>query len=347
MAIRKIRKAWWVDIRYERVRYRKRSPDNSRTGAQAYEAYLRRRLTEGVSVEQTIRNQKQRQTFEDFAHHWFETYVKVHNKPSEIKSKQYALKRIVPFFGKSLVGKISALQIDEFKAALAREGLTKKSINNKLAVLRKCLNTAQEWLELDRVPKVRFLKTPPPSFDFLEPDESKLLLSVLEGRWREITLTALNTGLRLGELRGLRWSDINLKNQTLVVRFSLCAVTSTLISPKGNRERRIPLVTSLSHLFEEKSERASGYVFADRWGRPFDKHCYTNALSKACRQAGLRKVSAQTLRHTFASQLAAAGAPLGAIQQLLGHAHITTTMRYAHLSPTTINNAMALLEAKS
>jgi len=57
-----------------------------------------------------------------------------------------------------------------------------------------------------------------------------------------------------------------------------------------------------------------------------------------------RRIGWHALRHTFASQLAMRGAPLSAIQQLLGHSNIQTTMRYAHLSPSTLNETIMLLE---
>lgn len=70
------------------------------------------------------------------------------------------------------------------------------------------------------------------------------------------------------------------------------------------------------------------------------------AIEHACRKAGLRQVGWHALRHTFASHLAMRGAPLKAIQELLGHATIQMTMRYAHLSPDVSREAVRLLDRR-
>ena len=67
-------------------------------------------------------------------------------------------------------------------------------------------------------------------------------------------------------------------------------------------------------------------------------------LWSACRKAGLRRIGWHVLRHTFASHLTMRGAPLKAVQELLGHATIDMTMRYAHLSPAAKNEAIRLLD---
>jgi site-specific recombinase XerD len=71
-----------------------------------------------------------------------------------------------------------------------------------------------------------------------------------------------------------------------------------------------------------------------------------NAIKHACRRAGIQQVGWHTLRHTFASHLAAAGTPITSIQVLLGHANITMTMRYTHTSPSALRDAVANLESR-
>lgn len=88
----------------------------------------------------------------------------------------------------------------------------------------------------------------------------------------------------------------------------------------------------------------SGLLFAREDGSAFQNYSAANkAIKRMCRRAALRPIGWHT-RHTFASQLALAGVPIIAVQQLLGHASVTTTMRYAHLAPSGLRHAIDTLE---
>jgi len=350
MTVRKIRNSWWVDFRHEYVRYRKKSPENSKPGAQAYEAVLRQKLARGetlASSQQEKAQKEHEQKFKDFAWKWFNTYVKPNNKPSEISRKKYTLlSNLIPNFGETQINKITTLQIEEYKADKIRKGLKPKSINNHLTVLSACLRAAEDWFDLPRIPKIKKLKIPPLQFDFLSFEEADLLLSHLEGIWREIVFTALMTGLRVGELRGLDWSDINWNNKTLTVKHSWCDYKNGLVAPKSNKTRQIPLVTEL-YLALSQRKQVNGFVFLNRKGHVFSDNELNRVIAYACKKASLRTITCHTLRHTYASHLVMRGAPLKAIQELLGHANIQTTMRYAHLSPSSLREAVNLLETNN
>ncbi|HUO50265.1 MAG TPA: tyrosine-type recombinase/integrase [Candidatus Paceibacterota bacterium] len=348
MAVRIIKKSWWVDFRFAYTRYRKRSPENSKAGAQAYEATLRQRLTRGEPIDQTGNNSQQVQTFEEFARSWFEEYVVSNNKFSEQKTKQTILRSsLVPFFGKMSVEGITAHHIEQYKAHELKRGVSRKTVNNHLTVLRKCITTAYEWLELPGAPpKIAWLKCPPPKTDHLSSDECGLLLSHADGVVREMILVALRTGMRLGELKGLQWSSIDWHNRMLTVRHSQCDYTKELVTPKSNRERHIPLDSDVYEaLFKRKKD--TGYAFAGADGGPFNSFRLSCRLEHVRNKAGLRKIGWHTLRHTFASQLVMRGVPLTAVQALMGHSTITTTMRYAHLAPSTLRAAIDMLNPKT
>lgn len=342
MSARKIRGHWYVDLRNEGRRVRKRSPDDSRAGAIAYEATLRNRLARGEPIV-PLPPKPPPPRFEHFAWRWFHTYVETNNKPSEQRGKRYTLsKHLVPCFGKLTIDAITLPRVEEFKAMKLNTGLSPKTINNFLAVLGRCLRTAEEWGELDRAPRVKLLSVPPQKFDFLQPEEAaKLIVAAKAQPWQAMITVALRTGLRLGELVALDWSDIDLDGALLTVRRSI--FRNQIVSPKSNRIRHVPL-TQQAWLALHAIQTSSGRVFSCG-SIPVSDQMAQRAIPRFCAEAGIRRVGWHTLRHSFASHLVTAGVSIRAVQELLGHSDIRTTMRYAHLAPSALREAILMLEA--
>jgi integrase len=209
-------------------------------------------------------------------------------------------------------------------------------------VLNKCLRTAQEWLELDRIPRIKKLKVPPQKYDYLSVEESELLLRSTQGMWHEIVLVALKTGLRLGELRGLKWEDIDWEKRELTVRRSVY-LDKHIVPPKSNRMRIVPLSDDVYSVLSQ-NRRKRGFIFSIKPNMHLKNTCCRKRLYKMCDAAGLRRIGWHVLRHTFASQLVMAGAHLKAVQELLGHTDIQTTMRYAHMAPSALSDTVKLLD---
>jgi integrase len=286
-------------------------------------------------------------TFAAFAEASFlGVYAAVHNKPSEVASKTNILRRhLLPVFGARLLGSIKAQDIEHYKARKLAEGYARKSINNHLAVLSRLLKLAEEWEVLPKAPRLKLMSTQDPDFVFLDFHESEALLAAAEPVWHGIILFGLRTGLRLGELRALRWQDLNLQGQKVIVRRA--AWKGTVGSPKGGRPREVPLSEEVLAMLRSRSQpgSASDLVFGHPSGRMISRNEMKWPLWRACKAAGLDKIGWHTLRHSFASQLVMRGVPLKAVQELLGHRDIRTTMRYAHLSPQTRRDAVERLSA--
>jgi integrase len=342
MAVRKIRRTWWVDFQVKRKRYRYRSPVNSREGALEYEALLRQKLTRGVAVER--RAIEKDVIFEEFAWTWFKDYVVPTNKPSEQQAKRCILTAsLIPFFGSIPVREIKPLDVDLYKAKQARRGISNKTIRNHLTILNKCLVTAYEWLQFDGAPpKIKWPRCTVPDIDYLSPDECELLVSHADGIIREMVLFALRTGMRQGEIRGLQWSSVDWLNRSVTVRHSLDNHCRQLLSPKSGRIRHIPLDTGVYEMLYRR-KRETGHVFLASNDVPFSNYRVNYAMKGLCKRAGLRQIGWHTLRHTFATHLAMRGVPLNAVKELMGHSSITTTMRYAHVAPSALRSAINLL----
>jgi site-specific recombinase XerD len=134
--------------------------------------------------------------------------------------------------------------------------------------------------------------------------------------------TTLNTGLRLGELYGLVWENVNLAQRVL-----------TVPRAKNGEMRHVPLngpaLTVLARL-QECGDR-TGAVIRNAEGDPLASPRYW--FEPAVRDAKIRKFSWHCLRHTFASRLTMAGVDLRTVQELMGHKSIQMTVRYSHLTP--------------
>ncbi|MCG2688706.1 site-specific integrase [Candidatus Parcubacteria bacterium] len=349
MSVRKFRNSWFVDITFKNIpRFRKSSPQNTKEGAKAYEAMLRQRLTNGEPLEDCLSDNKikQEQSFKDFAWDWYKTCIISRNKHSEIKRKKYALRtNLFPFFGKIPLNKITKEHIDRYKAQKQKEGVMPKTINNHLSVLRTCLNVAREWYGLDKLPKVKLFRVSSPSFSYLTEEECELLLSKLSSLWYEIVLTAIKTGLRMGELQGLQWEDINWDTRVLTVRHSWCEVKNGLTNTKSGKERYIPLTGRVYEMLYRR-RKEGGFVFVNKRDRKFYSRKLNQKIGEACRKAGLKTITCHKLRHSFASHLVMKNGAIKAIQELMGHANIQTTMIYSHLSPSCLRDTIGLLEDK-
>jgi integrase len=285
---------------------------------------------------------------QQFAWKWFDDYVRPNNKHSEQLAKKYILTAsLLPFFGHMPVDQIRAHDIERYKAAQVREGVTNKTISNRLTVLNKCLTTAYEWLELQGAPpKIKWPKWSLPEIDYLSPDECELLLSHADGVMSEMVLMALRTGMRQGELRGLQWSSLDWLTRNVAVRHSRDDCSGSLVPPKNGRTRHIPLDIDVCTMLHRRKQD-TGYVFLAPNGQPFSNDRVNDAIQRLCKHAGLRRIGWHTLRHTFASHLAMRGVPLPVIKELLGHATIATTMRYAHVAPSTLRAAIEMLNPKT
>jgi len=131
-----------------------------------------------------------------------------------------------------------------------------------------------------------------------------------------------------------------------VVRHSYNDRVKELGSPKGNRERHIPIDIDLYETLLAR-QQMTGYVFLGATGKPFTNDQLGPALSAVCKRAGMRKIGWHTLRHTFATHLAMIGTPLHVVQRLLGHASIEMTMRYAHVGPSALRTAIDLANPRT
>ncbi|WP_163866109.1 tyrosine-type recombinase/integrase [Myxococcus eversor] len=374
----KVQEAWWVDVKYQhpdgRVeRIRKASPLNTRRGAEEYERQVRHALLTGTFGKEKTQ-EKRIPTLEEFTPR-FLTYSENNNKHSTVISKRQVLDdHITPFFGAMALNVIGPAEIEDFKALMRKKlssaharkenptkgsllrrksvspaPLSPRTINNVLAALRKLLALAQEQGVIAHVPRVKRLKTKKPPFDFLSFEEAERLIAATEPEWRPLLLVAIKTGLRQGELIGLQWNDLDLKGSKLHVRRAIWRGVSG--PPKGGRERAVDLPASAVEALKGHRHLRGPYVFCQDDGQPLTAGKMRSPLIRSLKRAGISRevglIGWHDLRHTYGSHLAMRGVPMKAIQELMGHADMSETERYAHLSPETRANAVQQLDQPS
>ena len=348
---------WMVDINFQHAdgrceRIRKLSPVQTKRGAEQYDRLIRDALLRG-SVRAGVPNielgvakepKVERPFFAAYAKEFVDVYARSHNKPSEVSGKISIFQNhLVPMFGKMRLDEISVRSIEAYKQKKREGKLAAKTINNHLATLSKCLHTAAQWDLLTVVPRIQQLPLPPPTFHFLQYEEADRLIAAADGQWRAMCIVAVRAGLRLGELRALRWADVDLAAGKLIVRQA--AWRMTVGSTKSGRLREVALSNQAQQALSDLSKVKGPFVFCAHDNTMLTKESCKRPLWRACKNAGLdRRIGWHVLRHTFASHLVMRGANLKAVQELLGHADIKITMRYAHLTASARREAISLLD---
>lgn len=235
------------------------------------------------------------------------------------------------------LGEIRAADVQAFKAALAarrsRRGgpLSKATVNRHLALLKSLFNRAADW---DLFPyqnpcrKVR-LFTESSRQEYFSPDEVRRLLlaardvqagatSEIQRYFLPILATAVFTGCRLGEVLGLRWSDV--RDGFITVRAEMA---------KSKRGRQVPLNEALAAMLRALPSAGGEVVFPVR----HSPDVIAKVWRRVKRLAGVDpRARFHNLRHTFASLLVQGGADLATVRELLGHSDIKMTALYSHSS---------------
>jgi hypothetical protein len=211
VAARKIDGKWYADFRFQHAdgsveRVRKRSPVQSKAGADEFEHQLRSALLAPTHTTKEV------PTFAAYADEFKKTYVLANNKPSERSMKASILKHhLLPVFVELPLDAIKMHAIEILKADLLARRLSRKRVNNILACLGKMLRYAHEIELLEIVPRVKLLKVPQQRFDFLTFEELSRLIEAMKDDPERLALVLLgaDAGLRQGETMALEWGDVD------------------------------------------------------------------------------------------------------------------------------------------
>lgn len=341
---------WQVQFRYvcpdtgKRKRFRRNAPHPTKREAHKWgmEQYELALTPKADQVEE-----EPAPLFANFAERYLESFAKTHLKASTRNSRVYRVRaHLIPAFGEMRLDEIGALDLDEYVAE-RREKVKAATVKKELNAMASMFREAKRWGLLEHRPEIRWPETEPPEWRFLEDDELERLVEACK---REPLLENLvpfvaNTGLRTSEFLALRWEHLDLKRKLMTVKAGYAYGETG--STKSGKARTVPLnETAMAAL---KAQRAVSFmsgdlVFPDRNGEQMNKQQLRKPWKRAIKAAGIRYVTRHDLRHTFASHLVQRGVSLQVVKELLGHAELSTTLRYAHLAPKNLEAAVAALD---
>src|SRR5437867_3479172 len=267
-----------------------------------------------------------------------ERYLKAKSRKRSLKNDERSLKLFTEYFGTATplaqitAARISAWKADRLAATCAQTGrhYSPAAINRPLAALHHLLKLAhEEWEALSVVPKIRLEKEAQGRLRWLEPDEQTRLLAACRASRNpqlfNIVTVALETGLRLSELLGLTWDRVDLSRG--VIRLEVT---------KSGRRREIPMRQVVYNVLASLPEPREGRVWRLRNIR--------TAFENAVAVAKIDNLHFHDLRHSFASWFMMRGGQLQTLKEILGHADLKMTLRYAHLAPEHLRSEMLKTE---
>ncbi len=315
-----------------------------------------RKLAEAQrQVESGLPLVNERQMVEQFLASWLEMMRHVVKPRTWIRYRDFMRLHVVPVLGHVAIAKLTPQQVQSLYAQKLTEGLSPTTVRHLHMVLHRALDNALRLGVVIR--NVTELVDPPRmkrhEMAVLTPEQARALLAAAKGdRMEALYVLALSTGMRQGELLGLRWQDVDIEHSVLSVRATLQCVDGTFIfaEPKSARSRRQIALSKRAidalqrHQAQQLEERlALGPVWDDTYdlvfpntiGRPVDdSHLRRREFQPLLKRAGLPRIRFHDLRHTAATLLLRQGVNPKIVSEMLGHASVSITLDlYSHVLP--------------
>ncbi len=299
-------------------------------------------------------------------------YLKWAERQRSFRSKQGFIIQLTEVFGNLPLRRFNTMLVEQYQTDKLLKGNKPATINRHIATLKHMFNKAVDWNmveeeTLKRIKKAKLLQENNKRLRFLSKEESQALVASCNGNTKAIVISALNTGMRKGEILSLKWDQVDLKHGFILLDMT-----------KNGERREIPINETLRGIFQGLTRRLDiPHVFFDSVsGKPYQnvKRSFHTALRKAqwescqhclyerqkiqadrpgncpnCgnemrRHKGIKDFRFHDLRHTFASHLVMGGVDLTTVSRLLGHKSLTMTLRYAHLAPSHMVKAVDILD---
>lgn len=263
--------------------------------------------------------------------------------PSTDFRNSQIVKNLKAFFGDTLIQDVHTSNVSTYKANCLEKGFSKETILRELGLFRRVFNLAiKEWALCTENPVPQALKTLGKADNkrvrYLSAEELRQLTAALPGWLKPIVTLARHTGLRRSNIVNLTWSQVDFARKVIIIPRTKNG------SPIG-----IPLTqTAIDTLadVQKTNHTASPYVFCDKDGKPPIPINVSKAFERAAKRAKVKDLRFHDLRHDFASSLVQSGVPIQIVKELLGHSDLRMTIRYSHLAPENLRDAVKTLDSK-
>jgi len=313
MAIFKKNGNWYIDYYVDGQRKRECAGANKKTAEKA----LAIRQAEIAQGRYNLKKERVEITLKGFTN----TYLKwARANKKSYNRDEICIKHLLGFFKNKRLSQITPYGIEQYRIHRI-DFVSKVTVNKEVACLRLMFNLAIKWEKADSNPvrKIKMFKEEVRSLRILTHDEERKLLEASCEHLQLMIITALNTGMRRGEIFALTWEEVDFKNRVITVEHT-----------KTGEARKIPMNELLtSTLKDVKKDNAN--VFCKLDGTPYGD--IKTAFLAALRRSGIKHCRFHDMRHTFATRLVMAGVDLVTVKELLGHRSIETTMIYSHPTP--------------
>jgi integrase len=293
-------------------------------------------------------------TFAEYAKTWIELSVPALCKPSTERDYRGILdNHVLPVFGELPITEIKRLKVKEFLMRKFQAGYASSTLTHMKNVISGVLNMAVDEEVIDfnpaqRLGRVIRSKSLQLCVEPLTKGELALLLETFQMHYPDhypLLLTMARTGMRIGEVLGLQWGDIDFNGRFITIQRNISR--GNIETPKNGKIRRIDmskqLTEGLQDLHHQRKvetlkkgwHQVPEWVFISETGGKLNSSNWRNRVfNKALEKAKLRKIHPHVLRHTYASLLIQAGVSLAYIRDQLGHHSIKVTVDiYGHLAP--------------
>lgn len=305
-------------------------------------------------------------TVSEYLDRWLEDSVEQTRRPATVVEYESVVRvHLKPALGRAKLQDLKAAHVQAMLSKMRRDGYAPGTAKRVYAVLGAALNQAVKWQLLQASPMsgVDAPKAPQSTGrGALTLEQTRQLFDAAKawrgGRLHPPLVLAVSTGMRQGEMLGLKWDDFNAERGTLTIRRTLHREKDgwSYGPTKSGKDRTLEIDDRLVSLLKEHRKRQleermkapqwteTGHIFTTPEGKPIHRAVLYQSFKRLLKREGLPDITFHELRHTCATILAERGAHPNTVMMILGHADVGTTLRqYTHAWPGQTRDAATAL----